>query len=449
MNTVSEYDQTIEWLYNLHLFGIKLGLKKVQKVLEYLGNPQDKLKIIHIGGTNGKGSVCTMLGSILASAGYRVGINTSPHLSEFTERISINNQEISKDDVVKYAKILKEIRERINNETDLGYATYFEVVTAMALKYFADSDVDFVVLEVGLGGKFDATNVVRPIVTVLTNIDLDHTEHLGNTLTSVAENKAGIIKPGSPVITSNYNNEILDVILKTCETQISPCYRLGQDFNYNILDSSVNGLRFDYLGLNHDYSDLQVPFIGVHQSENAALALGALEILIDNLELDVPEDKIRLGLKALSWPGRLEIMQRSPLVLLDGAHNPAGAKALFNALEMFEYNRLILVFGCSEEKNISEILQDLIQEADKIVITEADIRRAAKPDQILAELKDYSIKKEVKIPVSEAVFSALEEADETDLVCIFGSLFVVGEARELWFKRNEDEKAQKKHRIHY
>ncbi len=449
MSPFSNYDQAIEWLYDLHLFGIKFGLKKIEKLLEYLDNPQNKLKIIHVGGTNGKGSVCAILGSILINAGFKVGVNTSPHLSEFTERIQINGEQISKDKVVKYANLLEEIRERINSETKYGYATYFEVVTAMALKYFADNNVDYVILEVGLGGTYDATNIVTPVITVLTSIALDHTEHLGNTLTSIAENKAGIIKTNSPVLTSNTSPEVLDVIIKTCKSQKSECYQIGKDISTKLLESNLNGVKFNYSGLNFDFSELHVPLLGVHQMENASLAVGVLDILRTQKEVNISEQTIRDGLEKTYWPGRLEIIQKSPLVLLDGAHNPAGAKALRESLKSFEYKDLYLVFGCSEEKNIKNLVSELIPLAKKIFITQANIRRAATPDLILKQIEDYNLEKAVVLPVKSAVNIAQEQADNDDLICICGSLFIVGEARELWTKGKDNNSIETVHRIHY
>jgi dihydrofolate synthase/folylpolyglutamate synthase len=448
MTELNDYGQTIEWLYNLHLFGIKFGLKKIEKLLEYLGNPQDQLKIIHVGGTNGKGSVCAIRGSILTSAGFKVGVNTSPHLSEFTERITINGKQISRDDVLRYGRLLEEIRERVNSETEFGYATYFEVVTAIALKYFADNDVDIVILEVGLGGTYDATNVVTPALSVITNISLDHTEHLGNTLASVAENKAGIIKSGVPVITSNEHPEVLEVITKACEQHSSQLYPLGKDLKFEIKSVNVNGTTMDYNGLEWKFNDINIPLLGSHQGVNAALALGALELASKRLNITLPKQAIRNGLLNAQWPGRLELVQSAPRVLLDGAHNPAGAKALYNALQMFDYDKLILVFGCSEEKDIKKLIEPIIDLPNEIILTQANIHRAANPEMIKQEIKKPSIEPKIITSVRSAVELALEHATDNDLICICGSLFVVGEAREYWFGRDENNDA-KGHRIHY
>lgn len=454
MDVESEYQETIKWLYNLHLFGMKFGLNKIEKLLEYLGNPHNKLRFIHVGGTNGKGSVCSMLSSILSHMGYSVGMNTSPHLSEFTERIQINGDQISKAKVVEYANLLKDAREKVNAETKLGYATYFEVVTAMAIQYFADNNVDYVVLEVGLGGTFDATNIVTPLLSVITNIGLDHTEHLGNTLTSVAQNKAGIIKPKIPVLTSNNESEILNVISLTSKNQNCQLYLLGDTIKFEILESSANGVRFNYQGLNLNLSDLNVAMLGHHQAENAALVIGILDILSSSeaqgWQLD--EELIRTGLMKAKWPGRLEIVKHSPIVLLDGAHNPVGAKALKNAMKLFEYNNLNLVFGCSEEKDIKSILKYIIPLAKRIYLTQANVRRATHPETILALIKDIDVEKIIIPNVKEAVNTAINTANADDLVCICGSLFVVGEAIELFSEKSvseNDHEIKKPYRIHY
>ena len=396
-----------------------------------------------------------MLGSILSATGYRVGVNTSPHLSEFNERITINGEQITRADIVRYAKMLGELRERINRETDFGYATYFEVVTAMALKYFADSGVDFVVLEVGLGGTYDATNVVEPILTIITDVSLDHTEHLGNTLASVAKNKAGIIKPAIPVITSNLDPEVLAVISRTCMNQNSPFYRLNENFNYKLNDLSMAGINIDYTGISTNLSTVQVPLLGEYQCNNASLVLAAVEILNDRYTTNINEEQIRTGLSRTKWPGRLEVVGRSPYVLLDGAHNPAGAKTLARALELFDYDNLILVFGCSEEKDIQDLIKDLVPKADKIIISQSNNRRAAKPEMIMSaidQLVGSAIKTapaiDVKLPVSQAVKLALTQATKNDMVCICGSLFIVGEAREQLLDGNGDD-LNKKFRIHY
>jgi dihydrofolate synthase/folylpolyglutamate synthase len=447
----NEYKQTIEWLYDLHLFGIKFGLKKIEKLLEFLDNPQDSLRIIHVGGTNGKGSVCAMLSSILTDAGFRVGVNTSPHLSEFTERIQINGEHISKAKVIEYANLLKDIREKVNSETEFGYATYFEVVTAMALQYFADNKVDYVILEVGLGGTFDATNVVMPIISVITNIGLDHTEHLGDTLTSIAENKAGIIKPRIPVLTSNNDQEIVNVISKVCSKCNSQLYQLGKDIQYNLLESATDRTIIKYNGKNFNISKLTIPLIGKHQAENAAVAVGVIDLLsLDNSKKwKISEGNIKNGLENTHWPGRLEIMQKAPLVLLDGAHNQTGAATLNGAIELFKYKNLSMVFGCSEEKNINSILHEILQKANKLYITQADIRRAAKPDQILKVIEKYDIKKIVVPDVKQAVKLAIDKSDPDDMVCVCGSLFVVGEARELWITTKNSNSTDKLPRIHY
>jgi dihydrofolate synthase/folylpolyglutamate synthase len=322
----------------------------------------------------------------------------------------------------------------------------------MALKYFYDSGVDFVVLEVGLGGIFDATNVVKPILTIITDVSLDHTEYLGNTLASVAENKAGIIKHNIPVVTSNKNQDVLEVLLNKCKEQKTKCYRLGEDFNYVLKSSTKDGINIDYIGINDQYSDLKSPLIGPHQGINASIALAAIEILQFGYNIEISRNAVYFGLTNTMWPGRLEVIQREPYVLLDGAHNPAGARVLSEALKLFDYDKLILLFGCSEEKNIGQLLQDLAPMADRMILTKANIRRAAEPSIIIDALEQLDLSNknlEIKtaLPVYDAVKIALDSATKNDLICICGSLFIVGEAREMLMGKKKGE--MKEHRIHY
>jgi dihydrofolate synthase/folylpolyglutamate synthase len=243
----------------------------------------------------------------------------------------------------------------------------------------------------------------------------------------------------------------LEVLTKTCEKQNNKIFCIGQDFQFNIKRLDTYGVAWDYHGIKTSFSDLQIPLLGQYQAENGALALGTLELLTetDSEHPLITEKSIRTGLQNSNWPGRLEVLQRSPTILLDGAHNPAGARALKNALELFDYDNLHLVFGCSEEKDIKSIVQELIPLAQKIYITQADIRRAAKPDFILNQIEDYNLDKIVIKPVSAAVNTAIQQAQKHDLICVCGSLFVVGEARELWTGMNIGENGNKLPRIHY
>jgi dihydrofolate synthase/folylpolyglutamate synthase len=426
------YDDAIEWLYNLQWFGIKLGLEKINYLLELLRNPQDEYKIIHVGGTNGKGSVCTMLGSILTEAGYKVGVNTSPHLVEFTERISINGEEISKQEVLRLVNVLKPLVEKINTETEMEHPTYFEVVTTMALQYFAEQEVDFVVLEVGLGGTYDATNIVNPLVSVITPVSLDHTDMLGESLVSVAKNKAGIIKQNGILVTNNNDPEVMDVIKATCKEKGCELFNVGADIQYTITNSDLNGSSFDVYGIENSYKDLKLNLIGEHQVSNAVTAVAVAELL-SKFDIGIQESIIRTGLGKTVWPGRLEILQKSPYLVLDCAHNPSAARALKSNLQLFNFEKLIFIIGMCKEKDIPNYIKELVQGADAVIVTRAKIHRAAEPEVLFQEVTKYVdnviLKPSVKSSI-EYVKSKL--ASDKDLICVTGSIFTVAEAAEIW-----------------
>lgn len=426
------YDDAIEWLYNLQWFGIKLGLEKIEYLLGLLRNPQDDYKIIHVGGTNGKGSVCTMIGSILTEAGYKVGVNTSPHLVEFTERIIINDEQISKKDVLRLVNLIKPLVEKISTETDLEHPTYFEVVTAMALKYFAEQEVEFVVLEVGLGGTYDATNVVNPLISVITPVSLDHTDMLGDTLTSVAKNKAGIIKPNGILVTNNHDPEVMKVIESTCKERNCELFNLETDLRYNIKNSDLSGSTFDIKGLNHNYTNLNIPILGDHQVSNAVTAVAVIELLT-KFDIVIQEESIRAGLAKTVWPGRLEILQDSPYLVIDSAHNPSAARALKTNLELFKFKKLIFIIGMCEEKDIPRYIKELVPDADAVIVTRAEIHRAVDPEVIFEEVKKYVKNVMIKSSVKSSIEHAKSDlATDRDLICVTGSIFIVAEATELW-----------------
>ncbi len=446
---ITTYEDAIEWLYNLQWFGIKLGLEKISYLLGLLGNPQNDYKLIHVGGTNGKGSVCTMAGAILQEAGYKVGVNTSPHLIEFTERITINGEQISRDDVVKLVALVKPLVDRIARETDLEHPTYFEVVTAIALKYFADQNVELVVLEVGLGGTYDATNIVMPLVSVITPVSLDHTEMLGTTLTSVAENKAGIIKENGILITNNNDEEVMGVISSTCQARSCRLYQLGKEVNFEIQRSDLKGSVFNIKGLHDNYNDLMIPIIGDYQVANAATAVAAVELLREH-GITISADAIRKGLANTKCPGRLEILQTSPYVVLDCAHNPSAARSLKTNLKNFEFEKLILIIGMCEEKDIKGYIGELVPGADAVIVTRAQIHRAAEPETICGVVEKINDDVMIKPTVQDSIDHTLNKiASDNDLICVTGSIFIVAEARELWLNKDIDSKKISKFRISY
>ena len=417
------YQSSITYLYGLQKFGIKFGLRKVSKLLARLGNPQEGLPCIHIAGTNGKGSTAAFISSILSKAGYRVGLYTSPHLISFTERIKINNREISKSDVIRLTSLLK------NKSNDKDNITYFEIVTAMALLYFKEKKVDLSILEVGMGGRLDATNIVTPLLSVITNISKEHEFYLGNSLLKIANEKAGIIKKNSVLITGATQPKVLSLFKKRCRTKKTRYYQFGKDISYKL----ANHNYFHYYGLRNSLEGLNVGLLGEHQIKNAAIALASVEILRGK-RYHIEDNAIYQGLSNVHWPGRLEVLKKSPIVVIDGAHNPAAMKNLKKVLfTEFNFRKLILVIGIMEDKDIRAMFKQIAPFAHKVILCEPNMDRAASTKIIAKRLQEWNVKYHQIKDVKEAVIYALSIANPKDLICVTGSLFTVGEARRIFF----------------
>lgn len=419
----ASYQESLGYLYGLQKHGIKFGLNSTMNILKRLENPHEKLRCIHIAGTNGKGSTAAMAASMLQQHGLKVGLYTSPHLVRFTERFRVNGEEVPVERIVD---IFKRIRTVMNGQQP---PTFFEVVTAMAFLYFAEEEVDWAVIEVGMGGRLDATNVIRPEVCVITNIAMDHQEYLGNTLAAIAREKAGIIKPGIPLVTGAAQPMVKGIFKATCYQHDSPLYLYKSDFS---IRRHANG-SFQYRGFRTQVSNLKVSLNGAHQSANAALALASLEVLEKNRSLDFHPDAVRRGLQRVSWPARLEVLQEKPLIVLDGAHNPHGAEVLREALRRsFTYKRLHLVLGIMEDKDIRGILRRLLPLAESVIFAQPRYARAAKAETLKRLARPY-IQKQYVIPdPASAIEQARLLADPEDLICIAGSLYFAGEVKELF-----------------
>jgi dihydrofolate synthase/folylpolyglutamate synthase len=437
------YQEAWSFLDNLQFFKIKLGLDSMTMFLESLGQPQKDLRFVHVAGTNGKGSVSVTLLKLLSESGYRVGLYTSPHLSSVRERFRINDAFISCEDFAKLAT-------RIHSILDGRQITYFEFTTALALLWFAERDVDLAILEVGLGGRLDATNVITPLVSIITNVSMDHEAYLGNTLAAVASEKAGIVKPDVPVVSGVTGEECLSVVKKVCRSNNAPLYLLGRDFHVE----PRSGKSFDYIGIQEENTlhDLECRMLGSHQRTNAALALAAQELLADH-GMVVSNDTARKALLEVSWPGRLEYFcldgadkKRVPCqnrslsnrkefrqFLLDGAHNPDGVASLKSALnEDFEYNKLIMVWASMSDKDIAATLSLIAPVCDDFILTMPESERSAKPEQLLDFLPmAYREKARCICSVEDALSAAQKIASPDDLICIAGSLYLVGAARKL------------------
>jgi len=417
-----DYQQSLDYLYSLEKFGMIFGLEKVKAILEAIGNPHHEIQTIHIGGTNGKGSTAAMMASVLQQEGYHVGLYTSPHLIRFTERIKVDGKEIDQQEV---AELTEWMRQRIEASGVTPPFTFFDFTTAMAILYFKQKRVDLAILEVGLGGRLDSTNVVDPLLSIITNVSKDHEEVLGRTIQKIAYEKAGIIKQGRPLVTATSQPSILRLFSRICKEKGSPFYRMGKEFSY----IPCEGGHFHYQGLHRKFWDLTVNLHGSHQILNAVTALGALEVL-DELGYLVSNEAMITGLTKVEWPGRLEMVCSSPRVFLDGAHNPAGAHVLKESLEKeFEYKRLILIIGIMRDKNYKSILQTLAPIADHLILTQPNIPRAASPGLLQKALERNGEKVEIVEGVQQAIDRGLSMASSEDLLCITGSLYTVGEAR--------------------
>ena len=399
------YAEAIQFLYGLQFFGANFGLENTRKLAALVGNPQEKLRFIHVAGTNGKGSTCAMLESIYRAAGLRIGLFTSPHLVSFRERIQVNRQLISENELVR---LVEEIQPLLKQFPNGNHLTLFEVVTVMALKFFTEQKCDLVIWETGLGGRLDATNIVTPLVSVITNIAFDHTQWLGDMLEKIAAEKAGIIKPGISVVTATDELSALAVIEK-----------IAQEKNAALKIVTAERLA----------GTLAPPLLGDHQKINAALALATVEVL--QKQISVPDEKIRAGLAAVDWPGRLQLVARTggQKILLDGAHNVAGAEVLRAALELdFAEVRPFLIFGTLADKNWPDICRILAPLADKIFTVPVASARTADARELAAAF--HSANPAAEVVVAANFLEALNASKDEPFVVVTGSLYLVGEALE-------------------
>lgn len=418
------YGNCLKAMYGLRRFGIKLGLSTIKKILKGLENPQQGYACIHIAGTNGKGSVASSLATILYRSGYRTGLYTSPHLVRFNERIQVNNRPISNKNVVAAYNAVRQVHHGRREPT------FFEFATAMALYEFGRQQVDWAVIETGMGGRLDATNVIQPQLSIITNISLEHRDYLGDTLARIAAEKAGIIKRRKPVITAIRQQAARRVVEEIAAAKNAPLYRLGRDFKVRRKHAGT----FSYYGLKNTWHDLQTALRGSHQADNAALVLAACELLRErNAKLELTA--IKKGLSTNNWPGRLETVSKNPLVILDGAHNQAAASNLARFIASnLAGPRLTLVIGVLDDKPYKLMLKSLLPLASRVILTRAKIDRALDPQRLQEVAIAYNVEITIIPDVAGAVKYAIDTSARDDAVCIAGSLYVVGEAREAFDK---------------
>lgn len=440
------YEQALRFWFGRINFEVKsprpsdLSLDRMRALLALLGNPQDRLRIIHIAGSKGKGSTSAMLASILGQAGYRTGLFTSPHLVAVEERIQVERQPISADEL---AQLMEDIR-AVSQAADLEQAlTFFEIATALGFLHFARRRVDAAVIEVGLGGRFDSTNVCQPLLSIITSISFDHTQYLGNTLDKIAAEKAGIVKPGRPTLSGVQAPEARAIIERVCRERGSPLRQVGVDFHYRhepalLEEAGLRPARVEVTTEERRWPVLEVGLIGEHQARNAALAVAAVEEL-RRQGLALGDRSVADGLARVHWPARLEVMGRRPLVLLDCAHNVASAEALIAALraslpQSRRTGRRYLLFAGSRDKDLAGMLRVLTPHFDHIGLTcfAASPRRVA-PEE-LARLLPPGVAADVFATAADAWHTLRRRAAEHDLLCVTGSVFLAGELRPLMIR---------------
>jgi dihydrofolate synthase/folylpolyglutamate synthase len=419
------YPGTVQYLYSLgnEVKTIKLGLERISTLLDAMDNPQRNFPSVHVAGTNGKGSVCAMIESGLRAAGRRTGLFTSPHLVEPTERIRINGHAVTKDDFAAAFETVHAVAGRLLDSGAIdAHPTYFETVTAMAFQMFRDSGVETAVVEVGLGGRLDATNVITPELSVITPIDYDHESWLGSSLTAIAAEKAGILKPGVPAVLARQRPEALDRLLETaaaCGTEVthSSCWRIRD------LQLHAGGSRFIAARPGLDV-EIECNLAGEHQVDNAVTAVAALD------KLRIGSRAIEDGIRGARWPGRLELVSRAPEIILDGAHNPAGVRALAAYIERFYSDRRVwLIYATMRDKSVAEIGETLAPLASDVILTSVDSARALRPEALLPLFDAQRVR--IAPRLADALDLVHREAGADDAVFITGSLFLVGEARAM------------------
>ncbi|MEW6661368.1 MAG: bifunctional folylpolyglutamate synthase/dihydrofolate synthase [Bacillota bacterium] len=430
-----DYREAIQYLADLTKFGYNFGLDRITHLMGLLGNPHHRLRFIHVGGTNGKGSTSVMIASILQAAGYRTGLFTSPHLHSYTERTKINGCDIPQDRVAGLIKRLRPLLEQMVAEGH-EHPTEFEVNTALSLVYFAEEEVDFAVLEVGLGGAIDSTNVIPlPLAAVITNVGLDHMEYLGNTVGEIAQVKAGIIKPGGLVVTAARHPEALRAIKEKCDQEHASLYSVDDLMAWEEIKADSNGILFNLKGLNGLYEELFLPLVGRHQLINAATAVLTIEVL-GKRGVQITSEAIRHGLALTRWPARLEVFGHSPAILIDVAHNYDGALTLQKALvEFFRYKRLILLIGMLADKEREKVMGLLAPLAHSVVVTKPLSPRAGDWQEMGRMAASFTDSVFLEEDVRLALDKAISLAGPDDLVCATGSFYTIAEIRSLLAER--------------
>ena len=434
MSSHPAYLQSLSYLFSLQKFGVKLGLSNIEALMEGLGNPHLRYPSILIGGTNGKGSTAAFLDSILREAGFCVGLYTSPHLLDFRERIRVDGLPVGEGEIVEGMDHLSRLISSLMAPESSApprlscHPTFFEVSTALAFAYFAKRGVDVAVVEVGMGGRYDATNLLHPLLSIITNVDLDHQEYLGRDLRQIALEKAGIIKDRGWVISGAARPEAAEVIEQIVRERDAQVYHLGEDITWKVHQTTWDGQEISIQALKAAYPHLKIRLLGGHQAANAAAAVAAAELMQDQ-GFRIAQEAIAEGLAKARWPGRMQVVNTQPLIVVDSAHNPAGAQILSRAmLELDDYRRLYLVFGVLRDKNWRQMLDLLGPLAHEIILAEPPSERAANPCDLKEELTGKFSRMEVRKEIGEAIHLASSLAQAEDVILIAGSIFTAAEA---------------------
>ncbi|BBK77262.1 MULTISPECIES: bifunctional folylpolyglutamate synthase/dihydrofolate synthase [Clostridium] len=425
------YEEAMEYISNVGMFGSNYGLERTHRLLELLGSPQNKLKLIHIAGTNGKGSTTSMISKVLIGMGFKVGMYTSPYLEVFEERIQINGVNIPKDKLIDN---LENVKYAVSKVIEEGYEhpTEFEIITALMFLYFYNEKIDYGVIEVGLGGRLDSTNVIIPKVSVITSISMDHINILGNTIEEIAKEKSGIIKEDVPVILYPQKKEAEDVILKAAHNNNSKVYYVKTD------DGNLKGIDYDNItqnvqvnGLNGIYN-VDLPLLGEHQILNLCVAIKAVEVLCQVEKIQYNKEIIEESLKDVKWIGRLETLNRNPLIVIDGAHNIDGIRVLKNNIrKYFKYNKMYLLLGILADKQVDEMIKEITPMAEKIFALTPHSDRAELSEDLKREIEKVNQNVEAFDDYNEAINEALKVAEDDDLILVSGSLYMIGDMRKI------------------
>lgn len=429
---------TLKYLEELRVLGSNYGLERTERLLELLGNPHKKLKLIHIAGTNGKGSTSAILGKILIEHGYKVGFFNSPHLEEIEETIRINDENIKEEDFIS---LINEIKPFVNQVVKEGFnhPTEFEVLTCIMFLYLYRQNVDFGIIEVGLGGRLDSTNVLTPILSVITSISLDHTNILGNTIEEIAIEKVGIIKKNIPIITYMQKDEVMKVITEKAIKMNSNLIIVNSN-NYKLLEIDRDIIINQKVLVHYRGKDeiLNLSLLGKHQIINLSLAIEAVKELENLNYIDLDIRKIKLAVKKVEWKGRLEILSQNPYIVIDGAHNVAGIKYLKNNIdEYFKYKNLYLILGILADKEVEKMVEEITPLAKEVYTVTSNSIRAKNSQDLRDIVKNYNENCLAFEDYEEAARYAINKANKEDLILASGSLYMIGKIREIFNRLNK------------